>query len=412
MGIKKGADVYEGNNIYDFNKLKSGGIELLIQKATQGLTHNDRLLTYRYNQCKSISLPITFYHFAGGNDPVEEAKHYYNIVKNLKADGVHILDIENQGVWTKAKAIDFTNKYIGYLQSMGLKMGLYSGASFFYDWLAGNIPTNIALWLASYGKQPYGYPDKVSWQYSESGSIPGINSPTDLDYFRDDMFKGSTNNAIVINTDPVIKAKQFVGSNALELQQKLNKLIDLKLLTGTKLTEDGIIGNASYNLLITFQKKYIPTQVDGLAGNRVFGVINDLIAGKTVNVSKPVVNTTLKTVQINLNRIMNAGLETDGIDGRQTQSAVRRFQSAVKLQADGIAGKNTQTAINEILSFPLCGLKYTHKYATAYIQYRFQIAIDGIFGQGTANATKTYQKNKGLTADGVVGPSTWKKLFE
>lgn len=36
---------------------------------------------------------------------------------------------------------------------------------------------------------------------------------------------------------------------------------------------------------------------------------------------------------------------------------------------------------------------------------------DGDFGSGTFAAVKNYQKNKGLTVDGIVGLTTWKKLL-
>lgn len=37
-------------------------------------------------------------------------------------------------------------------------------------------------------------------------------------------------------------------------------------------------------------------------------------------------------------------------------------------------------------------------------------ALDGIFGSGTASATASYQSSRGLTADGIVGANTWRKL--
>lgn len=38
-------------------------------------------------------------------------------------------------------------------------------------------------------------------------------------------------------------------------------------------------------------------------------------------------------------------------------------------------------------------------------------AMDASFGSGLAASVKSFQKEKGLTADGVIGPNTWYKLF-
>ena len=37
---------------------------------------------------------------------------------------------------------------------------------------------------------------------------------------------------------------------------------------------------------------------------------------------------------------------------------------------------------------------------------------DGTFGKETVQATKIFQKENGLTQDGIVGPKTWKKGLE
>lgn len=37
---------------------------------------------------------------------------------------------------------------------------------------------------------------------------------------------------------------------------------------------------------------------------------------------------------------------------------------------------------------------------------------DAIFGPNTEKATKEYQKNRGLVADGIIGPKTWKQMVD
>ena len=38
------------------------------------------------------------------------------------------------------------------------------------------------------------------------------------------------------------------------------------------------------------------------------------------------------------------------------------------------------------------------------------VAVDGDFGPRTESAVKAFQQSKGLTADGIVGPITWRAL--
>lgn len=43
-------------------------------------------------------------------------------------------------------------------------------------------------------------------------------------------------------------------------------------------------------------------------------------------------------------------------------------------------------------------------------QLHFDVSADGIYGQSTLVAVKSFQSSNGLTADGVVGIATWRKL--
>jgi hypothetical protein len=42
---------------------------------------------------------------------------------------------------------------------------------------------------------------------------------------------------------------------------------------------------------------------------------------------------------------------------------------------------------------------------------RLALAVDGVFGSGTAAAVRSFQTHAGITADGVVGATTWRNLI-
>lgn len=57
----------------------------------------------------------------------------------------------------------------------------------------------------------------------------------------------------------------------------------------------------------------------------------------------------VKTIQKNLNKLMKSGLETDGIFGAKTETAVKKFQKKYKLEVDGIVGAKTQAKIKALI---------------------------------------------------------------
>ena len=49
--------------------------------------------------------------------------------------------------------------------------------------------------------------------------------------------------------------------------------------------------------------------------------------------------------------------------------------------------------------------------AVSKIQYKVGERPDGIFGRGTEENVKLWQKTRGLDADGIVGGGTWEQMF-
>lgn len=54
---------------------------------------------------------------------------------------------------------------------------------------------------------------------------------------------------------------------------------------------------------------------------------------------------------------------------------------------------------------------YTNKNLTKIIQNKVGVTVDGLFGAKTKAAVQSFQRANGITADGVVGINTWKKIL-
>ncbi|MBU0490470.1 MAG: peptidoglycan-binding protein [Chloroflexi bacterium] len=106
-------------------------------------------------------------------------------------------------------------------------------------------------------------------------------------------------------------------------------------------------------------------------------------------------------------------LSADGIFGPQTQAAVQSFQATKGLSVDGIVGPNTWTALVQGHTVKTNSTGDAVRAAQHLLQYVYgynSVAVDGIFGPKTQAAVTAFQTSRGLTADGIAGPQTWKAL--
>ena len=123
------------------------------------------------------------------------------------------------------------------------------------------------------------------------------------------------------------------------------------------------------------------------------------------------------TLQKNLNTVMHAGLTVDGIFGINTYEALKYFQSRYGLAADGIYGPASRAKMGEALNKRIPGLASASpnlKRGSRGEQVRLlqqdlnyvmslHLSTDGIFGNNTYEALKSFQSRYGLAADGVYG---------
>ena len=130
----------------------------------------------------------------------------------------------------------------------------------------------------------------------------------------------------------------------------------------------------------------------------------------------------VKDLQTKLKKLGYYDAYVDGDYGDTTVAAVKAFQKKYNLTADGVAGSETLKKLDSAYKnadsdkddgslrkgatgTAVKTLQTNLKKLGFYTAY-----VDGSFGSTTESAVKAFQKKYGLTADGVAGSATLKKI--
>ena len=251
------------------------------------------------------------------------------------------------------------------------------------------------------------------------------------------------------------------GTAVFTLQRQLNRIAKDYPFFG-KLTVDGVFGPRMVSTVKTFQRQFNLT-ADGVVGRQTWykisyiyvsvkdlaeltsegetssGTLSDGSWGGTA-LRTGSTGSAVEQVQFWLNTLAQyesaiPSLAVDGRYGVATASAVRAFQRRYGLTVDGVVGRETWNAIyNEFRSiqsdngtpnaYPGTALRegasgqnvrlvqFWLKIAHTVYSRLNDLTVDGTFGAATTAAVKRFQTYFGLTSDGVVGRTTWNKLYE
>ena len=212
------------------------------------------------------------------------------------------------------------------------------------------------------------------------------------------------------------------GSAVKDLQTKLKKL---GYYDGTV---DSTFGSGTYAAVKAFQKKYNLT-ADGVAGSETLKKLDS--AYKNANsdkdddsLRKGATGSAVKDLQTKLKKLGFYNASIDGDYGDTTVAAVKAFQKKYNLTADGVAGSETlkklDSAYKNADSNTSTDDDSLRKGATGTAVKTLQTNlkklgfytayVDGSFGATTESAVKAFQRKYGLTADGVAGSATLKKI--
>lgn len=197
----KGIDVSNHNGAIDWDKVASGGQHFAFILATDGDDFSSSSFEKQYEGAKKAGLMAGAYHFGRPSGSADSQADRLLKTANYQADGKTlppVLDLEpdpnGSGCYGKSPAAmndwikTFANKV---KQGTGKDPIIYASTGF-WSKCTGNTDKfkDMPLWLASYGvdnpKIPSGWDKYTFWQYSDSGSIPGISGQVDVNKFGGD----------------------------------------------------------------------------------------------------------------------------------------------------------------------------------------------------------------------------------
>lgn len=199
---------------------------------------------------------------------------------------------------------------------------------------------------------------------------------------------------------------------------------------------DGIYGSYTERAVTQFQEKN-GLYVDGVAGpqtqERVFADNAITASGTSANAAAGSLGN--RSMEYGMNgddvyqlqiQLMNAGYLTagggDGVFGRYTEAAVKKFQQDHGLYVDGIVGNQTKAALNSgenssvsgtidrALGFGMTGSDVLLLQRKLMSLGYYQGDCDSAFGSYTEAAVIAYQEDHNLDADGMAGPLTLTQL--
>ena len=210
------------------------------------------------------------------------------------------------------------------------------------------------------------------------------------------------------------------GSAVKDLQTKLKKL---GYYSGTV---DSTFGSGTYAAVRAFQKKYNLT-ADGVAGSETLKKLDSVYKNADSDkdddsLRKGATGSAVKDLQTKLKKLGFYNAYVDGSYGDTTVAAVKAFQKKYNLTADGVAGSETLKKLDsayknadsdkddDSLRKGATGSAVKNLQTKLKKLGFYNAYVDGSYGDTTVAAVKAFQKKYNLTADGVAGSETLKKL--
>ena len=190
----KGIDVSEWQGAIDWQQVKDSGVEFVIIRVggrgtEKGTLYTDERCQEYYEGATAAGLKVGAYFFSQSvstEEAVEEAEFVLNAVKDWDIQMPLVYDWEYMGedartCFIDSRALtDMAKAFCERIEEAGYVPMIYFGRSQSVNLLNLEELVDYPFWLAMYSTI-MDYPYKVDmWQYTDTGSVPGISGNVDM----------------------------------------------------------------------------------------------------------------------------------------------------------------------------------------------------------------------------------------
>ena len=200
-----GIDVSHFQDTINWTQVAASGEEFAYVKATQGLNTNDAQFTANMAGAKAAGLAVGTYHFAdpelSGHTPALEAAHFLGVAESYIGPGYlpPVVDIKTRSttITTDTSLSAWVNDFADVQAATGVDPIVYTLHQSGQSYLDSSV-TGHKLWVEDFdepgadpdaGTNPtsidgvWGVGNWSFFQYSDTGTVNGIDDAVDLDQF-------------------------------------------------------------------------------------------------------------------------------------------------------------------------------------------------------------------------------------
>lgn len=192
--MQKGIDVSKHNGTIDWAKVKEAGVQFAMIRAGYGANNIDAQFKRNISECNRLGIPCGVYWFSYAYTEEmarKEAEHCLTAIKPYKLDYPVAFDFEYDSVsyaakkgvsMTKSLASKLVKAFCGAIEEAGYYAMNYANADYHANYFDASVKNTYDLWLAQWPKSPdlSAPPACGIWQYSSTGTMPGISGNVDM----------------------------------------------------------------------------------------------------------------------------------------------------------------------------------------------------------------------------------------